>query len=326
MLKDKYGRVHDYLRISLTDKCNLRCFYCMPAQPDFMPNSRLMSADEILKLAEIFVRDFCIKKIRLTGGEPLIRSDLPVILRGLKALGVELGISTNGVLLDRHFELLKEVGIKSLNISLDSLEAERFREITRRGYFESVMRNIREALDRDFEVKLNVVVVRGRNEHEVIDFVRLTKDLPLAVRFIEFMPFHTNGWEWEKVFSMQEMMALIAQDGDFLPVFGEQHATSKDYRMTGHEGTFGFISTITSHFCQDCNRLRLTADGKLRNCLFANNEHDLLGSLRSGDEVSRLIEQSVKSKAAERGGLPEFSDQEAVLDKLSTREMVKIGG
>jgi cyclic pyranopterin phosphate synthase len=298
----------------------------MPAEPDFLPNSGLMSADEIIRIAGIFVHEAGVKKIRLTGGEPLVRADFEKIVRGLHALGTELAISSNGVLLDRYFDLLQEVGIQVLNLSLDTLHLEKFRHITRRDHFGKVMQNINSALDRGFEIKLNVVVVRGENESEISDFVRLTRDRPLAVRFIEFMPFHTNGWQWERVYSMQEMMARIAEMGDFTPIFDGQHSTSRNYRMAGFQGTFGFISTITDHFCQDCNRLRLTADGKLRNCLFATGELDLLTALRTGQDIAPLIRLSLSQKARERGGLPEFDDQEAVLRNLSTRGMVNIGG
>src|SRR5574339_417652 len=211
LLRDKYNRLHNYLRISLTDNCNLRCFYCMPEEEyDFTPASRLMQPHEIETLAKIFVENG-VNKIRLTGGEPLVRKDAGEIIRALSKLPVKLTITTNGSRLHEFADILDESGVHSLNISLDTLQPEKFQLMTRRNQFEKIYDNIQLLLKRNFHVKVNMVVMKGLNDNELIDFVQWTKDQPVHVRFIEFMPFTGNWWTSNKVFTMQQMLEVIHQ-------------------------------------------------------------------------------------------------------------------
>lgn len=325
VLMDRFGRVHDYLRISLVDKCNLRCTYCMPEHVRFLPQSQLMTADEILALAEIFV-ELGVKKIRLTGGEPLLRKDFGAIVRRLGTLPVELALSTNAVLLNEFIDDLKAAGLRSINVSLDSLDAGRFQALTLRDQFQKVQENIRLALAAGIRVKLNVVVMRGVNEDEIPAFVALTEHAGFHVRFIEFMPFDGNRWEWDKVYGLEEILADLGKHFPIEKLHDDPHSTSRAYRVPGYQGTFAVIATVTAPFCGDCNRIRLTAEGKLRNCLFAREEVDLLAALRAGEDPRPLIHAGILTKAERLGGLPEFQDRDALSAALSARAMVKIGG
>ena len=326
ILKDGLGRVHDYLRISLTDKCNLRCFYCMPEEPSFMPSEKIMSADEIAEIARIFVKDLGVKKIRLTGGEPLIRKDFSSLIGSLAELEVKLAITTNGVLLAHYLDQLWDAGLRSLNISLDSLRPERFELISRRDHFRQVMSNVWAAQAKGFKVKLNVVAMREVNDDELVDFVELTRNSAIEVRFIEFMPFHSNNWKWDRVIGYAEILDRVSNVYPVEKLTDEPHSTGKLFAVPGFEGTFAMISTITGPFCTGCNRLRLTADGKLRNCLFSQQEWDILAAFRSGTDIVPLVLEALSAKKPERAGLPEFSDREALMSRLSQRSMVRIGG
>ena len=325
-LTDQFGRRHDYLRISLVDKCNLRCTYCMPENIRFLPQSHLMTREEIQAFARLFVEELGVKKIRITGGEPLLRQDAGAILDDLGQLNVRLGMTTNAILLADHFERLKRIGLTSLNISLDTLQRERFRVMTRRDQFEVVHRNILRALDEGFRVKVNAVVMRGQNEDELVDFVRWTRDLPVHIRFIEFMPFDGNAWKWDLVVGHQEMLGMIQEEFEVEKLKDGPHSTAKAYQARGHAGTFAVISTITEAFCSSCNRIRLTAEGKLRNCLFSRSETDLLTPYRQGEDIRPLIVEAIHNKHARLGGLPEFQDEERIQSEISQRAMVKIGG
>ncbi|MBM3425915.1 MAG: GTP 3',8-cyclase MoaA, partial [Bacteroidetes bacterium] len=283
MLQDSIGRVHDYLRISLTDHCNFRCSYCMPEEEmEWMPQSKLMSAQEILNLAQVFVR-LGVKKIRLTGGEPLARKEFPEILEQLSALPVELTLTTNGVLIHKHLESLKKAGVRSINVSLDTLQPEKFFKLTRRDQFHQVWDNIQTLLQTGFRVKLNAVALHGMIEEEVEDFVQLTEKMPIHVRFIEFMPFTGNHWQSKQVVTAAALLELIQPRFEVIKLADQQHDTAKKYQVPGFAGTFAFITTMSEHFCGSCNRLRLTADGKIKNCLFGKEELDLLGALRRGE-------------------------------------------
>ena len=326
MIIDGYRRVHDYLRISLTDHCNLRCAYCMPNEEyDFTPDDRLMSTSDIEALSRIFV-EMGVKKIRLTGGEPLLRKDADEILHRLSQLPVQLTITTNATRLHDHIDSLKAAGVRSLNISLDTLDRTRFQMLTRRDRFDRVMGNIERALHEGFQVKLNMVVMKGLNEQEIPDFVQLTKDKPLHVRFIEFMPFSGNHWGADKVFTWQNMLALISDRHDFMPLEHEANATSKKYQIPGHAGTFAVISTMSAPFCGDCNRIRLTADGKMKNCLFSRQETDLLGPWRRGEDIRPLIHQGIHDKKEMLGG--QFTSDLASVhtEDMENRSMITIGG
>ncbi len=326
MLIDQYNRVHDYLRISLTDNCNLRCFYCMPEEDySFMPNNQLMQADEILAMASLFVKQG-VKKIRLTGGEPLVRKDAAKIIQALGKLGVELTMTTNATRVHLFINDLKEAGLNAINISLDTLQREKFQLLTKRDQFEIVKANIDLLLQHEFKVKVNMVVVKGMNELEILDFIEWTKHVPIQIRFIEFMPFDGNKWNSDKLLTLQEMLDMIGKQYRFFASENEPNDTSKQYKIEGHQGSFAVISTMSAPFCNTCNRIRLTADGKIKNCLFSSTETDLLTPLRQGLDILPLINHSIASKHKELGG--QFSKDFEKIDtnELHNRSMIAIGG
>lgn len=326
MIVDKHHRVHNYLRISLTDNCNLRCFYCMPEEEyDFASAQQLMQVNEIEALAKLFVSQG-VNKIRLTGGEPLVRKDAKEIIRRLAQLPVTLTLTTNGTRLHDFIEVLKEADVQSVNISLDTLQADKFQLLTKRDQFHIVQKNIELMITHGFHTKVNVVVMRGVNDNEIIDFIKWTKDLPLHVRFIEFMPFSGNRWTSNKVFTLEEILAVVTEQYDFIPLQAEKNDTAKKFMIPGHQGTFAVISTMSAHFCGDCNRIRLTADGKMKNCLFSKDEVDLLTPLRNGETVLPLIHQSISTKAAQLGGQFTQDYERLQADIIQNRSMITIGG
>jgi molybdenum cofactor biosynthesis protein A len=326
MLIDQHFRIHEYLRISLTDNCNFRCVYCMPnEQMQFIPHKHLMQADEIIEMAIVFV-SLGVKKIRLTGGEPLVRKDFPLIVKGLSALPVELTLTTNGVLLDKYLDLIKKSGITNLNISLDSLRPEVFHRIIQRDQFRKVWDNILLMLHHEFRVKINAVAKKGLIEDEIMGFIEITKKLPLHVRFIEFMPFKGNGWTSNEVVTALQMIQWVKAQYDIVKLKDAPHDTAKKYKVIGYKGTFAFITTMSEHFCGDCNRLRLTADGKIKNCLFGKEEINLLQALRSGVDIVPLIHESVQRKHAVMGGQFSKSFIQTKAEEIENRSMVAIGG
>lgn len=326
MLTDQFNRTHNYLRISLTDNCNLRCFYCMPEEDyEFTPTSKLMQVDEIIALARIFVSEG-VNKIRLTGGEPLVRKDAKAIIKGLSALPVQLTLTTNGTRLHEFVDVLTEAGIHSLNISLDTLEPEKFLLVTRRDQFSAVYGNIRLMIEKGFHVKVNMVVMKGLNDNEINDFVEWTRLTPVHVRFIEFMPFSGNHWSSNKVFTLNEILGVINERYSFIRLKDEKHETAKKYMVPGHAGTFAVISTMSENFCGDCNRIRLTADGKMKNCLFSKAETDLLTPLRSGDDPLPLIRKNIQQKAKELGGQFVSQLEQVKAEDIENRSMITIGG
>ncbi|HMS33223.1 MAG TPA: GTP 3',8-cyclase MoaA [Ignavibacteria bacterium] len=319
MLSDSFGRIHNYLRISVTDTCNLGCLYCMPDGENHVTSKKnLMSADEIERTAYVFT-SLGINKIRLTGGEPLFRKDIRTIIQKLSGLPAELSISTNAFFADRYIEDFKRADMKSVNVSLDSLKKEEFNFLTKRDHFSKILSNIYLLLENGFNVKVNIVVLKGINDHSITDFIGWTKDHHLEVRFIEFMPFDGNHWNIEKVFSYKNILELIETNYSFHKIQDSFNDTSRKYRADGHLGTFGIISTITDPFCTGCNRLRLTSDGKLKNCLFSADETDLLTPLRNGNDIIPLIHSTLKLKKEERGGQFETGN-------FINRSMVRIGG
>jgi len=324
MLTDRYNRVHDYLRISLTDSCNLRCSYCRPGTMVSCKNNRpaIMSGEEIASLAGHFA-ELGIRKIRLTGGEPLMRNDFPAILRNLRNRldsSIELALTTNGVLVHRYINEILEAQIGSVNVSLDSLMPERFLKITQRNFFHRVMSNIHLLMHNNIRVKVNVVVMKNFNDDELVDFVRWTRDYPLDVRFIEFMPFQGNDWVKEKLVRMDAMMEVIKAHFDTVRIETEnENATALTYQVPGFEGTFSFIPSMSAPFCNSCSRLRITSDGKMKNCLFSTGEIDLLTAMRSGCDIKTFVRRHVMEKKEKWGGLRLF--EEAV-----TRSMISIGG
>ena len=326
MIIDNFNRVHDYLRISLTDMCNLRCFYCMPNEDyDFTPVSRLMQQDEIYSIAKIFVENG-VKKIRLTGGEPFVRKDAAEIIKSLSSLNINLAVTTNGTRLHEFEDVLEASQINSINISLDTLNPEKFKFITRRDKFAIVKQNIETFINKGFHVKVNVVVMKDFNDNEILDFIEWTKNNPVHVRFIEFMPFAGNRWTSNKVVSMDEMLRTIAEKYDFIPHQGEKNDTEKKYVIPGHTGSFAIISTMTKPFCDSCNRMRLTADGKLKNCLFSKGETDLLTPFRKGENILPLILENIKAKAKELGGQFTSNLESVEAQLIDNRSMITIGG
>lgn len=337
ILEDRYGRFHNYLRISLTERCNLRCQYCMPEEGvPLQPDKLLLSTEEIIELASVFVSEG-VDKIRLTGGEPLVRRDIVDICQSVGRLdGLRrFGITTNGILLERKLEQFEAAGVNMLNISLDTLVSEKFRFITRRPGFERVKRAIDRALEANFaEIKVNCVVKRGFNEDEVLDFVEWTRHEPIEVRFIEYMPFGGNQWKNKLMISYFEMVDLIRQR---YPEFSRQRSidgrnpTSKTWKVPGFVGSVGFISSMSDNFCGSCNRLRLTADGNLKPCLFGSREVSLRDVLRDKElnqeeRLERLHEtilSTVLRKDAKLGG---HSSPEAIARAESNRPMILIGG
>ena len=326
MLVDGFNRIHNYLRISLTDNCNLRCFYCMPEEDyEFTPHSRLMQPSEIESLAKIFVENG-VNKIRLTGGEPLVRKDAADIILRLSKLPVSLTMTTNATRLHDFAEVLEEAKIKSLNISLDTLDADKFQIITRRDGFQKVIDNIHLMISKNIHVKVNVVIMKGLNDHEINNFIEWTKDLAVHVRFIEFMPFEGNRWTSNQVFTMDEMLQLIGQKYSPIRLQDDIHDTAKKFAIEGHQGTFAIISTMSAPFCSTCNRMRLTADGKMKNCLFSQKETDLLTAFRNGEDVLPLIQESIASKAKELGGQFTKDFEKIQIEDLQNRSMISIGG
>jgi GTP 3',8-cyclase len=222
--------------------------------------------------------------------------------------------------------VLEEAGVSSLNISLDTLQAATFQHITRRDQFQTVYDNIQLFISRNFHVKVNVVVMKGLNDGEINDFIAWTKDTPVHVRFIEFMPFTGNKWTGNKVFTWQQILQVVEKEYSFLPLKNEEHDTAKGYTVPGHVGTFSVISTMSAPFCSSCNRMRLTADGKMKNCLFAEKEMDLLTALRKGQDITQLIQQNIASKAKELGGQFTTDFEHLDAETIHNRSMIGIGG
>ncbi|KAI8089737.1 uncharacterized protein BX664DRAFT_262972, partial [Halteromyces radiatus] len=328
-LVDSFDRQHTYLRISLTERCNLRCTYCMPEEGvPLTPSQQLLTTDEILKLAELFVRKG-VTKIRLTGGEPTVRPDIINIIQGigeLKSQGLQsLGITTNGIALKRKLQDFHMAGLDSVNISLDTLDPDMFQIMTRRKGFDKVMGALDEAIRIGIpQVKINCVVMRGVNDDQVLDFVTLTKDLPIKVRFIEYMPFDGNRWKKEKLVPYQELVDRIEQTlGKMMKCKDDAHDTTKLYQVSGYQGTVGFITSMTDHFCHTCNRIRITADGSLKVCLFGNAEVSLRDILRKQDgdveqELLQVVGKAVKKKKKQHAGMFELASRK-------NRPMILIG-
>ncbi|XP_054469784.1 molybdenum cofactor biosynthesis protein 1 isoform X2 [Anoplopoma fimbria] len=308
-LTDDFGRRHSYLRISLTEKCNLRCQYCMPDEGvKLTPRSQLLSTSEVLTLARLFVREG-VEKIRLTGGEPLIKPDVLDIIKELRKFeGLKtIAVTTNGMNLAKLLPKLKDAGLDLINISLDSLVPAKFEFIVRRKGFHKVMEGIEKAIEMGFNpVKVNCVVMRGLNEDELLDFVALTEKKPLEVRFIEYMPFDGNKWNFKKMVSYQEMLDLIRQQWpDLERLQTGRGDTAKMFKVPGFKGQVGFITSMSEHFCGSCNRLRITADGNLKVCLFGNTEVSLRDVLRSGasdEELLQIIGAAVGRKKKQHAG------------------------
>ena len=302
-LVDGFGRVHRDLRISVTDRCNFRCTYCMPAEGlEWVPRDDLLTFEEIARVARIMVERYGVNGIRLTGGEPTVRANLPVLVRMLAELGTDLAMTTNGVSLPLLAEELRAAGLRRVNVSLDSLQASRFAELTRRDSLDRVLDGIDAAVTAGFDpVKVNCVVMRGVNDDEIADFVEFGRRKGTEVRFIEFMPLDADGiWTNDLVVPVDEILARVNDASPVEPV-ERTSAPATRYRFADGSGSVGIVASVSDSFCSTCDRVRLTADGQFRNCLFAVTETDVRALLRSGagdDEVAAALEESVASKWA----------------------------
>ncbi|MDH4171024.1 MAG: GTP 3',8-cyclase MoaA [Acidimicrobiia bacterium] len=300
-LVDGFGRVHRDLRISVTDRCNFRCQYCMPAEGmQWMPRAELLRFEEIERVARILVEHFGVNAIRLTGGEPTVRAHLPVLIEKLAALGTDLALTTNGTNLARMADDLVAAGLKRINISLDSLRADRFEELTRRDDLAAVLAGVDAALTAGLSpVKINAVMMRGVNDDELLDFARYGRERGVTVRFIEFMPLDADGdWTNEQVVTLDEIVARIGGEFPLEPV-QRRSAPASDFRYTDGGGRIGVVASVTQAFCQTCDRIRLTADGQFRNCLFAVDEFDVRALLRDGSSdgaIAELLQHAVAAK------------------------------
>lgn len=324
-LVDTFGRKHTYLRISVTDRCNLRCSYCMPPEGlNWKSKSEILTYEEIIRIARVFA-DLGITKIRLTGGEPLVRKDLPVLVEHLSQLkGIEtVAMTTNAVLLSQYAKALRAAGLTALNISLDTLQKARFTEITKRDDYDNVIQGINAALEVGFSpLKLNVVVIKGFNDDEIVDIVNWSKDKPINVRFIEYMPFKDNHWQPEGVYSYAEMREQIDKHFTLVPLKMEHGAVAKDFAIKDHIGSVSFVTSMTESFCSSCNRLRLTADGSVKSCLFYLPEVSLRDVLRRGitdEDLALMIQSAVFMK-------PEAHPPMEELATVANRSMIEIGG
>ncbi len=302
-LIDGYGRVHRDLRISVTDRCNFRCTYCMPADGlDWLPREDLLTFEEIERIAALMVDRFGIDSIRLTGGEPTVRANLPVLVQKLAALGVDLALTTNGATLGLLADKLAAAGLRRINISLDSLRPDRFERLTRRDDLDRVLDGIDAALAAGLNpVKINAVMMRGINDDEIVDFARFGREKGVEVRFIEFMPLDADqSWSNDKVVTLEEIVATVGEAYPLAPV-ERSHSPAAVWHYADGRGSFGVIASVTDAFCDSCDRVRLTAEGMFRNCLFAVDEHDLRSLVRSGasdDDIAAVISGVVADKWA----------------------------
>ena len=303
-LVDGFGRVHRDLRISVTDRCNFRCTYCMPAEGlDWMAREDLLTYEELTRVARVCVERFGFDGIRLTGGEPTVRANLPVLIEQLSELGVDLSLTTNGTTLTNLAPTLVAAGLERINISLDSLQRVRFEQITRRDELDKVLEGIDAAVNAGLApVKINCVVMRGVNDDEIVDFARFGRERGVTVRFIEFMPLDAQGeWTNEQVVTKAEIVAAIGDVFELEPVVERESDPAARWRYVDGGGEFGVIPSVTEAFCESCDRVRLTADGMLRHCLFATRELDLRTLLRTGasdEDLATAIASEVGAKWA----------------------------
>ncbi|MCS7281225.1 MAG: GTP 3',8-cyclase MoaA [Desulfobacterota bacterium] len=324
MLKDRFERRINYLRISITDRCNLKCRYCVDGKVPFVPHSEILSYEEITRFVRVCSK-LGITKVRLTGGEPLLRKGLSLLIRSLTSIeGIEdISLTTNGVLLEEKISELKECGLKRINVSLDTLKKDRFRYITGFDEIEKVIRGIEKALLFGLRpVKINTVIIKGINDDEVVDFVEIASRLDLEIRFIEFMPFGEEGfWTEERVVPTELIRKRIEEHFELEPDLNSEQGPAVVYRIKNGKGKVGFISPVSSHLCTSCNRIRLTSRGRIKPCLFSDVEYDLKSALRSGasdEEIERLIVKAVKEK-------PERKEEHGLIRKCQ-RSLRHIGG
>lgn len=324
-LVDSFGRVHEYLRISVTDRCNLRCIYCMPKEGiKWKERKEILTFEEIFRTSKLFV-SMGIKKIRITGGEPMLRSNIESLIADLASLkGLEtLAMTTNAFKLKEKALTLKMCGLNKLNISLDTLRKDRFKAITNRDNLDDVLAGINSALIAGFTpLKLNMVVMAKVNNDEIIDFIRFIKDKPINIRFIEFMPFKDNKWAVDRFVSYSKMRHIIQKHYELVPIKCQISEVAKDFCIEGFTGTVSFITSMTENFCLSCNRIRLTADGFLKTCLFHTPESSLRDAMRAGasdNELSDMIQNALTLKKKGHEPVEE-------LVSIENQSMIQIGG
>lgn len=304
-LIDTYGRLHDNLRISVTDRCNIRCFYCMPENAtQFVPRAEILSFEEIERFVRV-AAGLGVRKLRITGGEPLLRKNLPYLIERLAAIPgiVDLALTTNGVLLPELAEPLYRAGLRRINVHLDTLDRERFRLITRRDDLERVLEGIEICRSLGFHpIKINAVAVKNVIEPDIVPLARYGRERDIEVRYIEFMPLDSQSlWDRSRVLLMEDILAMLASGiGPLDPIKDQDpRAPATEYRFRDGIGRVGFIASVSKPFCLSCNRIRLTADGHLRYCLFALEETNVKQLMRSGagdEQIAELIRQTVRGK------------------------------
>ncbi len=321
---DGFGRVHTDLRVSLTDRCNLRCTYCMPAEGlDWLPKPELLTDDELVRLVEVFV-SLGVRTVRLTGGEPLLRPGLPGLVSRLTALGLSLSLTTNGLGLARQAQALRDAGLRRVNVSLDTLRPDRFLELTRRDRLADVLAGLAAAKAAGLEpVKVNTVLMRGSNDDEAVELLHWALEAGYALRFIEQMPLDPqHGWDRSTMVGADEILERLRRHVRLTPVEQRGSAPAEEFLVDDGPATVGVVGSVTRPFCASCDRLRLTADGQVRNCLFAREESDLRVPLRAGagdDELAERMRAAVTAKKAGHGiGSPGFVQPD--------RPMSAIGG
>ena len=305
-LTDLVGRVHKDFRISVTDRCNFRCQYCMPEEGlDWLKREELLSFEEITRITKILVENYGINSVRLTGGEPTLRANLSDLISMLSELPIEIALTTNGISLDKNAHNFRSAGLHRVNISIDSLKAERFKEITLRDDMKKVITGIEASIEAGLSpVKINVVVMRGINDDEIIEFAKFGRERGVIVRFIEFMPLDADEkWSTLSVVSLEEIFSAINSVYP-LEVVKRSNAPASRFRYIDGQGEIGIVASVTQKFCDTCDRIRITADGQFRNCLFSNEEFDLKEALRSESsdkEICELLEMAVSAKREGHG-------------------------
>ncbi|MDA1000658.1 MAG: GTP 3',8-cyclase MoaA [bacterium] len=303
MLYDNYGRAHDDLRISVTDRCNFRCFYCMPEEGmTFLPHEEILTYEEIARVVRL-TTELGFVSYHLTGGEPLLRKDLHILIRKMLEIqpGMDMALTTNGVFLPEMAKRLFEAGLRRVNISLDTMDENKFLFMTRRKVFSQVMAGIEAAVEAGFSpIKINAVAIKGLTEEELPRFARWARETGHVVRFIEYMPLDADkSWEKDKVLSAEEILAGLSAEGELELVSGHLSDPATRYRYKDGKGEVGVIASVTRPFCQACNRIRLTAEGEIRTCLFSLEEHNIKSLLRGGatdDEIKKWLADVVRTK------------------------------
>jgi cyclic pyranopterin phosphate synthase len=325
MLTDRFGRRHTYLRVSVTDRCNLRCQYCMPAEGiPWLARKDVLTFEEIERVVRVLA-GAGVTKVRITGGEPTVRRGIEGLIASLAAIdGVEeLAMTTNGTTLPKMAQVYRDAGLTHINVSIDSLRADRFREITRTDKMDTVLLGIERALTAGYaSVKINVVAMKGVNDDEIADFVSFATTRPVNVRFIEFMPFDGNEWSRDRMFTYREMLEAVRSRHEIEPMDRRPSQVAKDFRIVGGVGTVSFVTSMTEDFCSDCNRIRLTATGEFKPCLFMLPNVSVRDRMRGGCDDAAVLDAVKESLGQKWRGHPGTER----LITLKNASMIQIGG